>query len=337
MKGRNEVERNVRNASMRKTYHLCLSSHDEVIFRDQEDYIRGFNCFAEAVLETESRALADAEMSTHVHFGVQTDDFKEVCRSARYCYSRYFNNKYRRKGAVGNENFFWIELEGIKHIQTALSYIMRQGLHHGLSETPFGYKHSSCNSIFRRQLGKDYTPRLMPERSMYRFLSRNSAAKGNYRMSESGLLLREDVIDTAYVEELFITPRNFLFHMNRFSDERWRREQQAENPAEDPVTLENIEKGVPDNSIQDLLLNEKGRVDNSMFSDDEMCELIDKKYVPGYFKDSEYPSIYLLPDRSRAEIARDIEASIRFAMINRKSGAAVKCTTYSQLKRCLIL
>lgn len=37
---------------MRKTFHLCISSHDEVMFRCREDYIKGFNCFAEAILDT---------------------------------------------------------------------------------------------------------------------------------------------------------------------------------------------------------------------------------------------------------------------------------------------
>ena len=40
---------------MRKTCHLCLSSHDEVMYRSEADLIIGFNCLAIAVLETESR------------------------------------------------------------------------------------------------------------------------------------------------------------------------------------------------------------------------------------------------------------------------------------------
>lgn len=48
---------------MRKTVHLCLSSHDEVLFRNEADLIAGFNCFAVATLTTESRALAEGRSS----------------------------------------------------------------------------------------------------------------------------------------------------------------------------------------------------------------------------------------------------------------------------------
>ena len=39
---------------MKKTFHLCLSAGDEAMFRDLEDYHRGFNCFALALYKTGS-------------------------------------------------------------------------------------------------------------------------------------------------------------------------------------------------------------------------------------------------------------------------------------------
>lgn len=59
---------------MRKTVHLCLSSHDEVLFRNETDLAVGFNCFAVAALTTESRALAEGRMSTHHHSMAQSDN-----------------------------------------------------------------------------------------------------------------------------------------------------------------------------------------------------------------------------------------------------------------------
>jgi hypothetical protein len=46
---------------MKKTYHLCLSS-DEVMFRDEEDYNRGFNAFALALYKTDSVGLVESIM-----------------------------------------------------------------------------------------------------------------------------------------------------------------------------------------------------------------------------------------------------------------------------------
>ena len=99
----------------------------------------GFNCLALAVLETESRLLAEGFIPTHTHKLVQTDDYKELMRRERYSYSRYFNAKYSRKGRIGEKEYFRLETEGLFHTQTALSYVIRQGLHHGLANTPFAY------------------------------------------------------------------------------------------------------------------------------------------------------------------------------------------------------
>ena len=97
---------------MRKTYHICLSSHDEVMFRSEADLIRGFNSLAVAVLETDSRLLSEGFMSTHFHGLIQTDNSAETMHRARYAYARYFNSKYRRSGRLGEKQHFSLIIEG---------------------------------------------------------------------------------------------------------------------------------------------------------------------------------------------------------------------------------
>ena len=138
---------------MRKMCHLCLSSHDEVMYRSEADLIIGFNCLAIAVLETESRLLAEGFLSTHNHSLVQTDNEKELAFRSRYAYSRYFNTKYKRRGRLGEKEFFILDIEGLHHTLAALNYVNRQGLHHGLATTPFEYLHCSANAFFRKELG----------------------------------------------------------------------------------------------------------------------------------------------------------------------------------------
>ena len=98
--------------------------------------------------------LADAEMSTHTHIGVRTENPYEMIERAWLLYTRYFNNKYRRQGRLGEKTPFVLELEGLHHILAAICYILRNPLHHGLSLTPFGYAHSSANTYFSKELGK---------------------------------------------------------------------------------------------------------------------------------------------------------------------------------------
>ena len=172
---------------MRKTVHLCLSSHDEVMYRSEADLIMGFNCLALAVLETESRLLAEGFMTTHHHYLVQTDHYKELMFRSRYAYARYFNAKYSRKGQLGERQYFSQEIEGLFHTTAALNYVIRQGLHHGLTSTPFEYPHCSANAFFRKELGRHGETQLLRDSTRYQYLPKNKSLPADrYRMSAIG-------------------------------------------------------------------------------------------------------------------------------------------------------
>ena len=83
---------------MKKTYHLCLSAGDEIMFRDLEDYHRGFNCFACALYKTDSTGLVESFMSTHTHQLVQTECPEEFMYNFRQTYSMFFN-----KNTIGGD------------------------------------------------------------------------------------------------------------------------------------------------------------------------------------------------------------------------------------------
>lgn len=319
--------------TMRKTYHLCLSSHDEVMARSESDLDRMFNCFAEAVIQTESRALADAELTTHNHACVQTDDPKRVMFVYRNGYSRFFNSKYSRRGRLGEKDAFSVDLVGTRRIAACVSYVNRQGLHHGLTETAFGYRHCSSNTVFQKELGKSTSMNLLSERSKYKYLSSNARDYSGYRMDASGLFLREDIVDVAYVEEIYVTPRNFLYQMTRYSDDKWIAEQKDEDTLLPPVTLELIENGVTDLDIETLRRNERGRVDYNPLTDIDLCTIIDNEYVPKYLRGCDNPSIYMLTDSKRAEIG-----NLLWKRLNSNSaGRQFPKVTSRQLERCLVI
>lgn len=319
---------------MRQTFHFCISSHDEVMFRSESDLIRGFNCFAFAVLETESRALADGHLTTHKHACVQTDCIDEVIRRDRFSYTRYFNHKYHRNGSLGEKKPFCTVLEGVKRTTAAVSYTNRQGLHHGLSMTPFGYYHCSANTLFRAELGKKDCPLLMSASKRFRYLPGEKTLSDDYRMSVDGLLFREDIIDVPYVEELYVTPRNFSYQMNRYSNDQWKQEQLDENADIPAVTLEVMENGVAEFDIRTLLANEKGYLDRNRMTDLEMCEYIDAKYIPERFKGIE--SVYQLTDSQRKSMGNDIykKSSLVSPGLYNLDG---RTFTLPQLKRCAVI
>lgn len=273
---------------MRKLYHICMSGGEELICRSEKDYVRLFNCVALAAYETDSVLLADAEMSSHVHLGVRTESPYDMMSRAWMMYTRYFNSYYKRHGHLGEYAPFVLELDGFHHILTAICYILRNPLHHGLASTPFGYQFSSVNAYFRRELGKWQTEEPLPKKSYYRYLPRLSSYPHDYKLSKSGIYMRETVIDVAEVENMFMTPRSFLYYMNRLSGEEWKSEQEKDRSSCPPVTLDMIEGGISLQSLDRMLANESGRSSYKVMSDMELCAIVDMQIVPACGRTSVY-------------------------------------------------
>lgn len=317
---------------MRQTYHLCLSSAEEVLFRSQDDFNYGFNCLACAILETESRLLGDGFMTTHFHSGLQSDNCNQVINIQRNAYSRHFNAKYHRKGSLGEKKPFILPVEGLRHIIAMLSYVIRQPLHHGISETPFDYPNSSANSIFRKELGKG-EPLLLPENQKYKFIPRSARNQDlqNYRMSNEGVFVREDIIDTDYVEELFISPRSYLYNMNRLSDNSWQLEQMEDKNGSVPIELSMIEPKYF--NMDKMLKSESGRIDRRWMGDLELCRIIDNIILPKYFNNNMI-SIYQLERNERERIGNMIWSMMKNGtLIDHNSGTA-KYVSKEQIIRC---
>lgn len=315
---------------MQKLYHISLSStEDELLFRSDADLARGFNYLATAILGMDARLLADGFLTTHLHCLAMTDSPKELITRVRYSLARYFNALYARKGTWGERNPFILEVDGFHHTLSALNYVNRQALHHGLSLTPFGYQHSSANVFFRKQLGKDERIPLLPSNQRYKYLPSGGSLPEQYRMDTSGLLLREDILETAHVESLYGAPRNFIYQMNKIGDEKGLQAQKEEKSSSPLITLELIERGTPENDIDFLLRNESGKLNPNRITDLELCALIDKTIVPQLSSSKENPSIYQIPYARRVDLFNKIRKTL---WAERK-----KYATDDQLKRCLCL
>ena len=321
---------------MLKTYHLSRSSHSEVMYRSESDLIIGFNYLIYSALETDSSILADGFIPTHHHQIARCDSPEELNKRHRYAYTRYFNAKYHRKGSLGERKGFILELNGLYHTQTALTYVIRQGLHHGYTSTPFEYPYCSVNAYFRKELGRSDNPVLIMDEKRHRFFPRNAKMPSEFRMAENGLLLREDVLDTSYVESVYVSPRNFLFQMNRISNDKIINDQLSESSSP-PITLDAIEKGAPDFNPAKVFIDEAGRVNHNIMNDIELCHIIDDLILPAqYFKEGQDSSIYLLPENKRRDLGNRIWQETRMA---RSSGSLFsgRIITESQLKRCLVI
>ena len=304
---------------MRKTYHLCFSAGDEVMFRDLEDYNRGFNSFAIALYKTNSTGLVESFMSTHMHLLVQTDSPKDFMMCFRLIYTMYFNKKYGRSGKLGEKLHFTMEVVGYHHTLAAMSYILRNALHHGVAPIPYAYPHCSANAIFMHEMGKRPEENLLPQKSYYKHLGRTAEYPDSYKMNKSGVFLRESVLDIPQVENLFVTPRMFNFYMSRKSSEEWEAEQSKDQNNSPLINIQSIEHGVNTESIEKLLLFENGKADYRKLSDIDLCTEIDRNILPKYGK----TSVYQLSSEEKALIANHLYNTLHL--------------NAAQIRRCLVM
>lgn len=302
---------------MKNFFHVCFTSHGEAPFRKERDMGILFNCMALAAFSTDTDILVDTTMSTHQHAGVFCEDPGPWVRSTRCAYTRYFNREYSRTGALGDPGFFQLRLDGFRHIEIAFSYILRNPLHHGQTATPFGMRHSSIHELFAKDFCRSEARGLITDRSVIRsFLPRRAEFPDNYVMDSSGSFTRASVEQIRQAEAYFVTPRNFLYDMNRLSREDWLKIQDEDGAGRDRITLGGMEPLYGQEEVSRMLMNESGRnVKSGMHSDLDVCTLIDDEYVPGYRK----ASVYQLSESHKDRIARELyyEYKVSKAQINR--------------------
>ena len=270
------------------------------MFRDLDDYHRGFNCFAIALYKTNSAGLVESFMSTHMHLLVQTDSPKDFMMCFRLLYTTYFNKKYGRSGKLGERLHFTMEVVGYHHLLAAMSYILR-------------------NAIFMREMGKRPEENLLPQKSYYRYLGRMAEYPDSYKMSEKGVFLRESVLDIPQVENLFVTPRMFNYYMSRKSSEEWEAEQSKDQNHSPLINIQSIETGVNTDPIEKLLLFENGKADYRKLSDIDLCTEIDKNILHKFGK----ASIYQLSSEEKKQIANHLYNTLHL--------------NTAQIRRCLAM
>lgn len=310
---------------MKTAKHLCFTSHREVMMRDAHDVGIMINLIALNSWKHKIQILADCEMSTHVHLIVIGThyDASNFIRDVRKQYIWHFNAKYKRPHHIrlGEKGYFELDIYGNSHIQTALSYVLRNPLHHGITVTPFAYPYSSVNDIFPIELGKTDKPRLDCSRifelhhkhdgiwrkseivksqitgeglidshdTIASFLPRYSSWSDEWKMSKDGVFLRPCFEELKQTEMLFVSPGAFQFCMFRKSDENWLQEQNIDANGLPPIELSNIEPFSKEQQLKQYRTNEKASAFKKFaLNDFEICRIVDHNVVPAFKCSSVY-------------------------------------------------
>lgn len=306
-----------------KNTHLCFTSHKEVLFRNEADMNTWFNCFCSALYKTDSICYTDSTLSDHFHTCCRTQYPSELIKISRDSYAKKFNNKYLRKGSLGDEGFFIQELDGLQQLLAAMTYTICNAKHHGVVASPFEYKYCSINSYFRKQLGKNTVPdRLLTPEEIRKVLPKRAEYNPSWKMNIDGVFLRESVMDVETVEVSYGTAQAFNYYIGRKSGPEWKKEQEVDG--KEAITLESFESGLiekdvsKEKSLSSLLRNERSRTAVFAIDDLALCEIIDNQYVP----QMGCKSVYSLTESQKNAIANELYKKY-YARI-------------SQLRRCLV-
>lgn len=276
-------------AIMKESFHLCFTSHDEVMFRSPEDHAIFLNLLALRGFAEQTEIWADAQMSTHVHLNVYSDKPQHFASNLRLSYTRAFNKKYGRSGRFGEKYTFQLLVQGFVHQMILLNYILRNGLHHNAAATAFGYEYCSIRDMFAEDLlFKTETPVRMSRKDIASFLPRHAEFPDEFQMNANGVFVRRSFMELRKAEQYYGSPRNFLYQMNRLTDESWVKEQMEKDRGRKPLTLGDIEHASAQ-SVAQMLKNETGRnFSRSRLQDLDVCRLIDQEILPGYGVTSPY-------------------------------------------------
>ena len=290
---------------MKTFFHVCLTAHSEVLLRSVEDVALMTNITAVAAHRSGVQMLTDSQMSTHLHETVMCDDVIRFVWSQELSLTKAFNSRHSRRGPLFDGKPYILQIQGPHHMQMALTYSLRQGLHHGQSETAFDYPWSTCNQLFVDERG------IRPLQAMYRtrsevrdFLPKNySEFPDNWQADSNGILLRKSFEELGLVENWYGTARNYMYSMMRRTSDEWISEQMKDCVDGPAITLDMLEKGYSPEEIATMLSFEGNPKFNSRgFSDMELCSLIDNRMI-GRFGVS---SVYSLTSKQKESLAYEL-------------------------------
>ena len=304
---------------MKESYHICFTSHEEVLFRDEEDHGIFVNFMALRGFALDTGIIVDAEMSTHAHLNIFSDKPTVYASQLRASYTKYFNRKYGRNGRFGQKYTYVQKVDGFYHQMVLENYICRNGLHHGAAATAFGYKWCSVRELFWKDLGFiPEAPANFSREEMASLFPRRTEFPDSFQVNKDGFLLRQSFMEIRTAEKYYGSPRNYLYQMNRLTDDSWTKEQLQDNSGA-PITLSMIERA-DERTVAQMLNNEHGRnFSRSKLQDMDVCRLIDNDILPGYG----VKSVYQLTTTQKHRIARLLYNEFHLPE--------------AQIRRCLIL
>lgn len=267
--------------------HICIKSETEVMHREEDDYRCGISKMALVASRTGTIIYAYAFMSTHIHIVAETRNVSRFVSNFKNAYTRWFNHKYCRVGRLGEKRCHIEYLDNLNRALRAINYVLRNPVHHLVCDTALGYEFCSARYVFQGTICRgDATV----SRRTSRYYPSRHPLPGNMYLNEQGMISPECFLDRATVERIYISPRKFLFHINRpsFRD--------LAEDGERPLSIGDIEPGA---NLEEIRKNEMERSVKGNTTDIDVCRIIDKEILT----DRTYAQLSI---QERTDVARQL-------------------------------
>lgn len=239
-------------------YHV-FSEGDNVLFRENSDYIFFNNKLASASYSNRLQMLAESIMSTHFHTLLESGDEEAVNQfilKLRKSYSPYYSNKYGF--SIGDYlKISKVEISGRESIVRELCYILKNPVHHYVSPFPFAYPYSSASYMFTESFLNSDFKRVL-EKSTHTFADISCRQKivlvgkddvpEQWKINENGMILPSSYVNINRAQAFWNNNvKQFMYDMNKSQTD--------------------ARKEIIDRDILDIR--------SSDISDIEMCKIID--------------------------------------------------------------
>ena len=252
--------------SMRdKIVHICIKSDAELLHRVEDDYRCAITKMSMAAFGAGADIYAYSFMSNHIHIVWCFPDAGRFVSRYRNAYCKWFNHKYRRSGRLGERCFFIDTLDTLDRKLRAVNYVLRNPVHHFVSDTPFSYAYCSARYVFSSELC------MMPVTSGRRtgaYVPSCKSLPAGYVLDPQGMVLPSCFLNVDAVENLYLSPKNYLYMINRpaYSDVS------KSTDGQRLLQLGDLERG---EDIEALYQNERRRSVSGMSTDMEVCKMIE--------------------------------------------------------------
>lgn len=197
-------------------FHVCTDGLSRsMIFRTDKDFINGMNDVAVCALLRPVKLYCFCLMSNHVHFVMK--GHYETCNG----FIRLLKRKISSRITAFSGDTAIIRIDSQDYMKKVIAYVLRNPMAAQANLTPWNYRWSSIGSYFSQP--KEYAYGCiqasgMSVRQKRTLLGTRAALPDEYELSTDGMIYPHNYVEYEFVERLYRTPAEFIYHLSVNND-----------------------------------------------------------------------------------------------------------------------